>query len=216
MSNDSISIKPIQTKQYDVKQSKFEACGRLPIRSVILGPSGSGKTILLQNMIMNLYDKCFERVYVFSPSINVDNTWEPVKSYIADKMDAHETDEDKFYFDYYDQDSLESIISTQNKIILEQKRKNKKKRFQILIIIDDFSDDPSFSRQSKLLHSLYTRGRHACISTITATQKFNAIHPIIRINATELYVYRLQNQKDLDTLIDEVSALIDKNAIEYL
>ena len=211
MSEDNnIVIKPIQTKQYEVKQSKFEACGKLPIRSVILGPSGSGKTILLQNMIMNLYDKCFERVYVFSPSINVDNTWSPVKSYIEDKMDAHETDEDKFYFDHYDQASLESIIATQNKIILEQKRKKKTKLFQILIIINDFSDDPAFSRQSKLLHSLYTRGRHACISTITATQKFNSIHPIIRINATELYVYRLRNQKDLDTLIDEVSALIDK------
>ena len=65
MSDDNINIKPIQTKQYEVKQSKFEACGKLPIRSIILGPSGSGKTILLQNMIMNLYDKCFERVYIF-------------------------------------------------------------------------------------------------------------------------------------------------------
>ena len=211
--DNNISIKPIKTKEYEVKQSKFEACGKLPIRSVILGPSGSGKTILLQNMIMNIYDRCFERVYIFSPSVNVDATWEPVRSYIEDKMDTHETDEDKFYFDHYDKDSLEQIIATQNKIILEQKRKNKKKLFQILIVIDDFADDPSFSRHSKLLHSLYTRGRHAMISTITATQKFNSIHPVIRVNATELYVYRLRNQKDLDTLIDEVSAVLDKKTL---
>ena len=94
----------------------------MPIRSIILGPSGSGKT-----MIMNLYDKCFERVYIFSPSINVDNSWSPVKSYIEDKMNAHETDDDEFCFDHYDQEGLESIITTQNKIILEQKSKNKKK-----------------------------------------------------------------------------------------
>jgi len=214
MSEDNnISIKPIQTKQYEVKQSKFEACGKLPIRSVILGPSGSGKTILLQNMIMNLYDKCFERVYIFSPSINVDATWTPVKDYIENKMDAHESDDDKFYFDHYDQDSLESIITTQNKIILEQKSKNKKKLFQILIVIDDMADDVSFSRHSKLLHSLYTRGRHACISTVTATQKFTAISPIIRVNATELYVYRLRSGQDLDTLINEVSALIDRKTL---
>ena len=213
MNADSISIKPIQTKQYEVKQSKFEACGKLPIRSVILGPSGSGKTILLQNMIMNLYDKCFERIYIFSPSVNVDNTWEPVRNYIEDKMDAHETDQDKFYFDHYDQESLESIIATQNKIILEQKSKNKKKLFQILIIIDDMADDSHFSRQSKLLHSLYTRGRHACISTVTSTQKFTAISPIIRVNATELYVYRLRSGQDLDTLINEVSALIDRKTL---
>ena len=64
-----------------------------------------------------------------------------------------------------------------------------------------------------MLHSLYARGRHNMISTITATQKFNAIHPIIRVNATELYVYRLRNMKDLDTFIDEVSAVFDKKSL---
>ena len=86
-----------------------------------------------------------------------------------------------------------------HKITDYTKKKNFKRLFQILIIIDDFADSPEFTRQSKMLHSLYVRGRHNMISTITATQKFNAIHPIIRVNATELYVYRLRNMKDLDT-----------------
>ena len=51
------------------------------------------------------------------------------------------------------------------------------------------------------------------ISTITATQKFNAIHPIIRVNATELYLYKLRNMKDLDIVIGEVSAVLDKKTI---
>ena len=93
------------------------------------------------------------------------------------------------------------------------KSKNMKSLYSILIIIDDFADDPSFSRHSKLLHSLYTRGRHSMISTITATQKFNAIHPIIRVNATELYVYRLRNMKDLDTFVEEISATIPKKTL---
>ena len=54
------------------------------------------------------------------------------------------------------------------------------------------------------------------ISTITATQKFNAIHPIIRVNATELYVYRLRNMKDLDTFIDEVSTVLDKKSLKEI
>jgi hypothetical protein len=64
-----------------------------------------------------------------------------------------------------------------------------------------------------MLHSLYVRGRHNMISTITATQKINAIHPIIRVNATELYVYRLRNNRDLETFIDEVSAVLDKKTL---
>ena len=79
--------------------------------------------------------------------------------------------------------------------------------------MDDFADDPSFSRHSKMLHALYTRGRHNSISTITATQKFSAIAPIVRVNATELYVYRLRNYQDLITFIDEVSAMLDKKTL---
>ena len=51
------------------------------------------------------------------------------------------------------------------------------------------------------------------ISTITATQKFSAIHPIIRVNATELYIYRLRNYRDLETFIQEVSAVADKKTL---
>ena len=54
------------------------------------------------------------------------------------------------------------------------------------------------------------------ISTITATQKFASIHPIIRVNATELYIYRLRNYKDLETFIDEVSAVADKKTLMEL
>ena len=211
--NEEIKIQPIQVKQYEVKQSKYKQCGSLPIRNVILGPSGSGKTVLLQNLILNVYKGCFERIYIFSPSINVDATWDPVRDFIDEEMDVHENEDEKFYFDHYDPDALENIITTQNKVIKHMKAKKKKKLFQILIVVDDFADDPSFSRHSKLLHSLYTRGRHAMISTITATQKFSAISPIIRVNATELYVYRLRNQNDLDKFLEEVSAVMDKKTL---
>ena len=211
--SEKIEIKPIKTKEYSVKQSKYDVCGKLPIRSIVLGPSGSGKTILLQNMILNLYKGCFERIYVFSPSVNHDTTWLSVKEYVEDVLDVHETDDEKFYFDHYNAEALERIIQNQTDLIKHMKSKNMKSLYSILIIIDDFADDPSFSRHSKLLHSLYTRGRHLMISTITATQKFNAIHPIIRVNATELYVYRLRNMKDLDTFVEEVSATIPKKTL---
>jgi hypothetical protein len=64
-----------------------------------------------------------------------------------------------------------------------------------------------------MLHSLYVRGGHNVINTITSAQKFNAIHPIIRVNATELYVYKLRNMKGFDTFIDEVSTVLDKKTL---
>ena len=181
-------IEPKEMKEYIVKQSKYEVVGKLPIRSIILGPSGSGKTVLLQSMVLDLYRDCFDRIYIFSPSIDVDHTWAPVKSYIQNNMKVSHTEKEPTYFDHYDAEALANILDIQHKITMHMKSQGRTKMFQILIIIDDFADDPSFTRQSKILHGLYTRGRHNMISTITATQKFASIHPIIRVNATELYV----------------------------
>ena len=63
------------------------------------------------------------------------------------------------------------------------KQQKKTKMFNVLIIIDDFADCSSFSRNSKLLHALYTRGRHAFLSTITAT----SIGSFITCNKKERY-----------------------------
>ena len=128
-------------------------------------------------------------------------------------MKVQHTDDDLIFVHHYDSDALHEILDTQHNITEYTKKKNFNKLFQILIIIDDFADDPSFTRQSKMLHSLYVRGRHNMINTITTIQKSNAIHPIIKVNATELYVYRLKNTKDLDTFIDEVSAVLDNNSL---
>ena len=152
-------IQPINLQEYTVKQSKYEVCGKLPIRSVILGPSGSGKTVLLQNMILDIYRDCFSRIYIFSPSIEVDQTWQPVKSFITKHMNVKHTKEEPIYFDHYDPEALTHILETQHKSTNFLKKRGDKKLFQILIIVDDFADDPSFTRQSKILHSLYTRGR---------------------------------------------------------
>ena len=213
MSDQVPKIEPIKVKEYEVKQSKYHQCGKLPIRSILLGPSGAGKGILLQNMILDIYRGCFERVYIFSPSSFVDKTWEPVKEYLNKTINLSENEPPLFY-DTNDQENLERIIDTQRKVTEHLKsKKDTKKLFQILIIIDDWADSPDFSRKSQLLHALFTRGRHSGISTIVSTQKFTALHPIIRVNATELYVFRLRNYRDLETFIEEVSALIDKKSL---
>ena len=90
------------------------------VRGISLAPSGGGKCVLLQNMILDIYRDCFERVYIFSPSINVDHTWLPVKSYLDNRINLSE-DEPSLYYDTYDPESLLSIIDTQKKIVEHQK-----------------------------------------------------------------------------------------------
>ena len=210
-------IKPIKLKEYNIKQSKYDMVGRIPVRQIVLGPSGSGTGIFIQNEILDIYKNLFARIYIFSPSIEVDyQTWKPVKDYIEKDMGLKHTDEEPIYFGEYDPDALSKIITDQRKISEHQKKENHKTLHQILIVIDDFADNPEFSRQSRLLHSLFTRGRHSGISTIVSTQKFTALAPLLRVNASELIIFRLRNYSDLISFLDEVCALIDKQTLLHI
>ena len=100
-------IEPIKIQEFNVKQSKYDMVGKLPTRAIICAPSGGGKTVLLSNLILDVYRNCFSRIYVFSPSIDIDYTWLPVKKYIEEDLKAVETEDDKFYFSEYDPEALE-------------------------------------------------------------------------------------------------------------
>ena len=106
--HDSLEIKPIDLKDYARKRSKHGHVPKVPLRRILLAPSGSGKTVLLSNLILNIYRGCFERIFVFSPSIDIDKTWEPVKQYQTDIMRASEKGNEKLYFDHYNPSDLKT------------------------------------------------------------------------------------------------------------
>ena len=104
------------------------------------------------------------------------------------------------------------MIKQQHKVIEYQKKNEHNKLFSILIIVDDFADSKAFSRNSPLLNQLYVRGRHNAINIITATQKFNALSPIIRVNSRQLFFFRLRNYKEIETMVEELSAVLIKKS----
>ena len=70
-------------------------------------------------------------------------------------------------------------------------------------------------RYSKILHGLYTKSRHFEIglSVITASQKLNALATIVRVNTSSLYIFKLKNKREVETFIEEQSALVDKKTL---
>ena len=136
-------------------------------------------------MVLDIYRGVFERIYIWSPSISVDSNWTPVKKYIQDELKV-DLEKEKCMFDEYIPEELDKVIKRQHKVI-EYQKNDHEKIFSILIIVDDFADSKAFSRNSPLLNQLYVRGRHNAINIITATQKFNALSPIIRVNSRQLF-----------------------------
>ena len=188
----------------------------VPLRMVVAGPSGCGKTMMIVALITDLYRKndghsLFKRVYVFSPSVHADPCWVPVKEFVREKLEVGEREQ--WAWDRYDPAALQEIIETQREVIAAAKAKKVRRMFNVLIVVDDFADNPQFSRREALLHSLFTRGRHAFISTIVATQKYRAISPLIRVNATALVVFRLRSEQELLAIVEEISAVYSKDTI---
>ena len=153
---------------------------------VISAPSGSGKTILLQSMILDIYRNCFARIYIFSPSINVDSIWTPVKKYIKDEMKV-DTEKEQCFFGEYIASDLQQIIEQHHKVIEYQKKNDHKTLHSCLLIIDDMADNEKFSRHSSLLNQLYVRGRHNALTVITSVQAYQALSRIIRVNSRQLF-----------------------------
>ena len=51
------------------------------------------------------------------------------------------------------------------------------------------------------------------ISTITSTQVYKQISPIVRKSITSLFIYRLRNYGDLESIIEEMSAIYYKHTL---
>ena len=164
-------------------------------------------------MTLDIYKGCFSRVYIWSPSIEVDQTWKPVKYYIRDHIKPN--DRENYYFDSYDPSELEQEVIDTTKSDKLSTQEHHNDLYQILIVIDDFADDTNFTRTSQLLHLIYIRGRHYMISTITSTQVYKQISPIVRNNITNLFIYRLINYNDLELIVKSLSAIYDKTTYPF-
>ncbi len=205
----ALTVKPVKEKHFTCNQSKYEITPKLPLRAMVVGPSQTGKSTLIQSMILDIYRGCFERIYIFSPSIELDHTWQPVKDYIKKDFKV-DTNKEKVYFEENDPPALEEIIENQKRLIDFMKKGDCKKMFNILIVFDDLLDDVRMMKHNSLLNSLFIRGRHMWISTIVSSQVYRGVSSIVRKNITDMFLFKIPNQLEFDAIAEEVSALADK------
>ena len=173
-------IRPHATTKYTYKQSKFANVPELPLRAVLVAPSGGGKTTLLVSLILDVFKRCWRSVYVFSPTALLDDAWKPIQDFCEDTL----RQEEPCLYDRYSEEALQGVIEKHHRITAMAKKRGDTRLHGALVIIDDFADSPSGVRGSKSLHELYVRGRHCGLSVVSSVQKYRALHPIIRVNAT--------------------------------
>ena len=195
-------IKLFPVPAYTSKQSSDPVVPLVPCTGIFLGPSKSGKTVTLISLILEQYRGVFERIYIFSPSIDIDEQDLGVN-----------TEREQAYWDEWDEPALRRIIQQQRKITEASKKLEMKKLYQVLIICDDMADTPQLHKPNGALDTLFIRGRHMQISTWVSSQKLRLISAAVRVNIQFLCCWRLRNQHELDAVVEELSALLPKEQL---
>tara|TARA_R100001086_G_scaffold249628_1_gene190031 strand:- start:3102 stop:3863 length:762 start_codon:yes stop_codon:yes gene_type:complete len=175
---------------------------RLNFFLMINGRPGSGKTSLILNLVAKrgkLYNKKFDRVFVFSPSLltMAKNPFEdlPDNQLHTDLTEANLTE------------ALEDISESGEKI---------------LFILDDVVNDmkKSASVQTLLSKMLMNRrhlaGAGGSTSFIITTQVYNKVPAPIRKTASHIIIYHTKNKKELDTIYDELIIIPQKDFYQIL
>ena len=93
--------------------------------------------------------------------------------------------------------------------MIELSRKHwRKKEIQIAICLDDISDNPRFSKNA-LLTRLYSRGRHANITTVCSVHRSRGIlNPVVRSQVTGGLFFKQRNYLELQAILEEHSAML--------
>ena len=134
-----------------------------------------------------MYNKKFDRIYLFSPSLGT-----------IDDCPFEELPEDQKY-EELSEDILEGV--------LDEIRDSGEK---VLFIMDDVVNDmKKEARLEKLLCKVLMNRRHQCgsggsLSVWITTQVYNKVPAPVRKCASQLVMYETRNRMELDSLYNEV------------
>jgi len=214
MEQGALAVKPHKAPEFEYKQSKFQHLPKLPLRGIVLGKSGAGKGVWLVDLILHKYRGCFERVYVFSPSVDIDHGWDAVKEYSQKELGVDPEKEQCFFSTWNGGAELQRVVEQHAAVTAYAKKAKHKSLFSVLVVIDDWAESAQVLHDKKSpISSLFLRGRHQGISVIVSSQKLTCLDPVIRVNSCFWVIFRIASGTELQALIDQFSALFPKDVL---
>ena len=115
----------------------------------------------------------------------------------------------------WDIERLSKIIARQNSAVAKAKRMGHKLLPQILIVMDDLANQKRVVR-GDLLSSTFIKGRYVCCRCVCATQRYRFVNQKLRTTSGAFIFFRARNGKDVEALVEENSALTDKDTLHKL
>ena len=169
---------------------------------LVCGRPGSGKTTLILNLVSKrgkLYNKKFDKVFVFSPSLTTMSE-DPFGELPDNQIHTDLTEE-----------NLETALSD-----------IKDSGDKVLFIMDDVVNDMKKSAgvqrvlSKMLMNRRHLAGSGGSASFIITTQVYNKIPAPIRKTASHIILFHTRNKKEIDTIFDELIIIPQKDFYEIL
>ena len=181
---------------------------------LLVGPKGSGKSNLILRLLFGnkkpkstkkgnthykFYRHFFDKVYIFSPSWNLDPKMERCKI-----PDEQIYDDPELY-----PEIIEEIIGTQTDSIEEE---SKDECEHVLMVFTDLAGAKGVFSQSKgIMNKLAFNLRHFKISLVIDTQSLRQINPAFRENLSGVVLFSgINNRLELEKVKEEFLGFFDK------
>ena len=208
-----VEVRPIGNKSYEYKQSPSDFLPKLSARVIVAGPSSSGKGVLVANLLLNkrLWRNAFDKIYYASGSSKLDHNLKPIRKYCEKELGM---EEGECLLDGWDEPKIREILKQAKENTVRAKKEGARYMPSVCIVCDDLADNKSAVKGNELLNAIFLRGRHMGVSCILMTQRLRLLDVSLRVNSNALFVFRLRNYKDLEAILEEFSAMLNKKQLQ--
>lgn len=189
-------------KQKDDDEDVFP---KKPFNFGLIASKGAGKTTLLLNLLTKKgspLHKRYDMIFLISPTAHNDDKMKDLVEDIGDQ--------------YYNEMTPEVLEEILEKMKQYKEYYPKKKNIEFCIIYDDCIHMLKQKNNNKKLSEIFTQNRHHKLSNIILVQKWTGYLPtIIRSNLDCLAIWKTQNKKEEQSLLDEIGGDPDELKIIY-
>ena len=154
--------------------------------TVIVGKMGSGKTSLLTNLVKNVFNKCFENIYLIMP--------ENSRSSIENDIFTKHLPAEQLY------DTLTEEGLTE---IYERLQESSKQKENSLLVVDDFQAQLKEPAIVKVLQKIITKMRHLRCTIFLLQQNFQALQKPLRELVSNLVIFNV-GKSQLSKIFEEI------------
>ena len=165
--------------------------------TVIVGKMGQGKTSLLTNLVKNVFNKCFENIYLIMPE------------------NSRTSIENDIFTKHLPADQLHDTLTEEGLTeIYERLQESSKEKENSLLIIDDFQAQLKETQIIKVLQKIVTKMRHLRTTIFLLQQNFQALQKPLRELVSNLIIFNV-GKSQLEKIFNEIVQM-DKEKYEKL